>query len=240
MSSAPDNSNPRQGPYAWARRKPVRYLRAEEHVVTVVRQSVLNAIHAHGRANPRIEVCGVLVGNMYRDDDGAYLYVRDLIRGEHATATAGSVTFTSDTWTHFHEQMDEKHPADRILGWYHTHPDFGIFLSSMDLFIHENFFNLPWQVAFVHDPVRCEHGLFGWEKDHVVKTDFVVEMDEPAAGRLDPQHDRRSQQTIMVWVLLALIALAMFGVGLVAWSNRDASAQTQTANPILIDQGERT
>ncbi len=31
-------------------------------------------------------------------------------------------------------------PNIDIVGWYHTHPSFGIFLSHHDLFIHQNFF----------------------------------------------------------------------------------------------------
>ena len=50
--------------------------------------------------------------------------------------------------------MDAEHSEERIVGWYHTHPGFGIFLSGMDLFIQDHFFNLPWQVAFVYDPLR--------------------------------------------------------------------------------------
>ena len=49
-----------------------------------------------------------------------------------------------------------------IVGWYHTHPDFGIFLSSHDLFIHRNFFDQPLQVAYVVDPIRQTRGFFRW------------------------------------------------------------------------------
>src|SRR5207244_1370502 len=51
----------------------------------------------------------------------------------------------------------------RIVGWYHSHPDFGIFLSDRDCFIHENFFSGPGQVAYVFDPVRDLEGMFAWQ-----------------------------------------------------------------------------
>ncbi len=44
------------------------------------------------------------------------------------------------------------------MGWYHTHPDFGIFLSDRDRFIHEHFFSGPGQVAHVIDPIRQIRG----------------------------------------------------------------------------------
>ena len=32
----------------------------------------------------------------------------------------------------------------------------------MDLFIHDNFFNFPWQIAFVYDPLGGDEGSFVW------------------------------------------------------------------------------
>jgi proteasome lid subunit RPN8/RPN11 len=129
----------------------------------VCRSSVLEAVHAHGQETRDVEVCGVLVGNIHRDQGGPYLWIEAAIRGEHASNLAAQVTFTSATWTYIHEEI-EKHPGKRIVGWYHTHPDFGIFLSAADLFIHENFFAQPWQVALVFDPIRQEEGLFVWRQ----------------------------------------------------------------------------
>ena len=50
----------------------------------VITRSALNDMHRHGRSSPEVEVCGVLVGNVYRDDHGPYLHVEAVIRGAHA------------------------------------------------------------------------------------------------------------------------------------------------------------
>jgi hypothetical protein len=52
-----------------------------------------------------------------------------------------------------------------MVGWYHTHPDWGVFLSGMDMFICDNFFNKPLDVAFVIDPCRQERSFFQWTGD---------------------------------------------------------------------------
>jgi proteasome lid subunit RPN8/RPN11 len=143
----------------------------------VARRSVLNDVYRHGHASPHVEVCGVLVGNVYRDEAGAFLYVEASIRGEHAGSQGAQVTFTPATWTHVQAEMDRCHAGQRVLGWYHTHPGFGIFLSGMDLFIQENFFSLPWQVAFVYDPVGGDEGLFVWRSGAPVREPFLVEED---------------------------------------------------------------
>jgi proteasome lid subunit RPN8/RPN11 len=143
----------------------------------VVKRSVLNAVNRHGQSAPNIEVCGVLVGNVCRDAAGPFLHVEAAIRGDFAGGSAAQVTFTAETWSHIQGVMEREHPDQRIVGWYHTHPGFGIFLSDMDLFIHGNFFNLPWQVAFVYDPVSGEEGMFVWREGKAQRGEFAVEED---------------------------------------------------------------
>jgi proteasome lid subunit RPN8/RPN11 len=150
----------------------------------VIRQSALNRIHVHGDASPRVEICGVLVGDVYRDDTGAYLLVEHIIEGAASTGSAGQVTFTADTWQHIQVLMDKQFPDKRIVGWYHTHPGHGIFLSEMDVFLHESFFGLPWQVALVYDPRSGDEGIFGTEAGHSKPVGFLVDADDPAAPKL--------------------------------------------------------
>jgi len=116
----------------------------------------------HSRTDTRVELCGVLVGKVLKDAYGPFAVVENIIQGEHAENRGAQVTFTHETWSHIFAELDAKFPDRRIVGWYHTHPGFGIFLSPMDTFIQRNFFNLPWQVAFVVDPIADTEGLFEW------------------------------------------------------------------------------
>ncbi|MGH7215406.1 MAG: hypothetical protein ACREIT_11640, partial [Tepidisphaeraceae bacterium] len=116
VSDAPFRMFPdvRQGQAGDAARTPGRFQ-------VVVRQSVLNEIYRHGKSVDRVEVCGVLVGNLVRDASGPFLYVQSCIRGDHASGQTAQVTFTAETWRHIQEIMDEEHASQRIVGWYHTH-----------------------------------------------------------------------------------------------------------------------
>ena len=135
--------------------------------------SVIEQMKNHGDAHLDYEVCGVLVGNICLGPDNKwFVSIEDRIEGKHAQRLPDSVTFTSETWDFINDQMSEKFPNRRIVGWYHTHPGFGIFLSNMDMHIHGNFFNLPWQCAYVYDPIRKEDGWFLWEGKNAVK-DYV-------------------------------------------------------------------
>jgi proteasome lid subunit RPN8/RPN11 len=72
-------------------------------------------------------------------------------------------------------------PDHQIVGWHHTHPGFGIFLSRHDEFFHRNFFSQPWQVALVVDPQRGELGFFQWLDGEIVDAVFLMQTDRDSA-----------------------------------------------------------
>ncbi len=125
-------------------------------------QSALDAIREHGYTDTSHECGGVLLGEKLEGERGPVVLVEAVIAGAHTDNRRGSVTFTHETWEHINQEKDQNYSDLRIVGWYHTHPGFGIFLSDYDQFIQANFFNLPWNVAFVLDPLSGESGAFGW------------------------------------------------------------------------------
>ena len=143
----------------------------------VYRQSALDAIHLHGQTRTDVELCGVLLGTGCRDAHGPYLLVEHAIPGTSASSRSTNVTFTADTWQQIQTVMDRDFPDKKMVGWYHTHPGFGIFLSGMDVFICDNFFNLPWQVAFVYDPIGGDEGNFVWRGGRPIREPVLLEDD---------------------------------------------------------------
>lgn len=124
---------------------------------------------ARGTTDTTREVGGVLVGEVLRDAAGPYLLIETTVDALHADEKGAELTFTHATWEHINKEMDSHHQGKRVVGWYHTHPGFGVFLSDRDQFIHRSFFNLPFQVAFVYDPRSREHGMFTWHDNEVVR-----------------------------------------------------------------------
>ena len=123
------------------------------------------------------EVCGVLLGNLCFDNE-PFLLIDARIEGKFATHQSGSVTFTSETWDYINNERESKHPNRKIIGWYHTHPGFGIFLSNMDAFIHHNFFSQSWQTAYVFDPQAETDGFFFAQGESLVQEEVVIVPDE--------------------------------------------------------------
>ena len=124
---------------------------------------VVRDMEAHALSNTRVELGGVMLGRQSIDDQGRpFVVVTDSLRAEHYEATKGSFKFTHETWSQISRQRAEFRPDLEMVGWYHTHPGWSVFLSGMDLFICNNFFNRPLDVALVIDPCEQDRGWFQW------------------------------------------------------------------------------
>lgn len=111
------------------------------------------AVVNHAKESLDKEICGVLAGKVCEDEDGSFILVEAAVRGTAAKQANTHVTFTQETWNTIHKTMDKDYPKLSIVGWYHSHPGFGVEFSDMDLFIQKNFFRSPTQVGMVTDPL---------------------------------------------------------------------------------------
>jgi len=203
----------------------------------VINSEVLRRIRQHARSQSKSEVCGVLIG---REHEGK-LKVEASIPGVNAAQGGTHVTFTQDTWEHIYNVKDKEYPDERILGWYHSHPGFGVFLSDHDTFIHKNFFSSPQQVAWVYDPQSDEEGCFGWVSGSLERLSQLAVADskggecagetgkpEPmgfdlgddhVVGRDDsPRPESNPEPAWLRWITAILWYLVIFACGLVvAW-----------------------
>ena len=152
-------------------------------------------------------------------------------------AQAGTyVTFTQDTWEHIYKIKDKDYPDERIMGWYHSHPGFGVFLSDHDTFIHKNFFSSALQVAWVYDPHSDEEGCFGWSGERLERVSEIHVKDdkggeeagetgkpEPVGGIEDDEENVAAQDTAetgpptwLKWMLTVTSHLLLLALGFVA------------------------
>lgn len=231
----------------------------------VVSSEVARRIRQHARSHMKTEVCGVLIGSMH---DGS-LHIDECIAGKDAAQAGTHVTFTQDTWEHIYKIKDAEFPDSRIVGWYHSHPGFGIFLSDHDTFIHRNFFSAPEQVAWVYDPHSDEEGFFGWAGERIERLGRVTFADARGGeecsenhGALESasadnedgppinMHAHREEHTnsdrpVLRWVGALLTHLLAVGLGLlIAWYIFPRivvlPVDPQTGKPLLELPGDAT
>ncbi len=183
----------------------------------VILQSALDRIHALAAAWSPEEICGVLVGELYSDSDSIpYLLVDHIIPLESARGI-GRASFSPEVWRHVETVMDYTYPDRKIVGWYFTHPNQGVFMSALDRFLHEGIFKLPWQCGLSHDPVNSQYSLFSAFSGSLRNADFIVEADAPALTNTAAQAGLAATSNRRGWSLaktyfLASVVMGLFGV----------------------------
>ena len=132
-----------------------------------IKQDVYKDIEEYSALDTSNEAGSILLGQHLEDESGTHIIISEFIEAKYTDASASSLTFTHDTWDYIHTRHEKRCPEKVILGWHHTHPGYDVFLSSYDLFIQENFFDLPFQTAYVVDPIKGSRGFFA-KKDGAI------------------------------------------------------------------------
>ena len=136
--------------------------RVEENKNIYISQSAYKAIHRFTRNKTTNESGGFLVGSIIEEFGKTNILIEAFIEAKYAQGTPTTLTFTHETWDHCHHEVEKRYSKSRIVGWIHTHPNFGIFLSEYDKFIQENFFKEDYQIAYVVDPIQNIEGFYFW------------------------------------------------------------------------------
>jgi proteasome lid subunit RPN8/RPN11 len=109
-----------------------------------------------------VEVGGALVGRWCSDPESGeqFVVIQHALPARHTRQGSVYLTFTQNTLVDLHDRIENRFPGQRIVGWYHTHPRMGVFLSHYDTWLHGHFFSEPWQVALVVEPFSPSGGFF--------------------------------------------------------------------------------
>jgi 26S proteasome regulatory subunit N11 len=149
--------------------------------------------HALSARDSKTEVMGLLLGEVRRWRDVDYILVRDAATTD-LDATSVSVKFDSAGFEKLFENLDMAGFDYVVVGWYHSHPGYGCFLSETDVKTHSGIFVGRHNAAFVIDPEHFEIAGFRLRDGKAEKIDFAVywdQYDDPYGGlvrvRANPQ-----------------------------------------------------
>ena len=139
-------------------------------VVSVfVTQTAYSRICVHSISDMKNEVGGFLIGRWCLDENsGQFIVIEHALPARYTRQGSVYLTFTQDSLVDIHDQIDTNYKGEIIVGWYHTHPSMGVFLSHYDTWLHSNFFPEPWQVALVVEPVKATGGFFVRQKNSLL------------------------------------------------------------------------
>jgi len=138
-------------------------------LLLVAHLGVYSTIHDHAVGSLPNETGGFLLGRVCFDAARGSWHVEidEALPVQPLQQDPGHFSFTWRDVDRVRNHRESQHKA--LIGWYHTHPDLGIFLSETDLEkTHRILFAEPFQVALVYDPVRARAGYFFWEGPQVI------------------------------------------------------------------------
>ncbi|MBW1933599.1 MAG: hypothetical protein JRI56_11495 [Deltaproteobacteria bacterium] len=115
--------------------------------------------HCTVMAGRRLEALGFLVGNLYMWNNENFSVIHEIVTGK-LDSTAVSVKFRRDAFENLFDQLDEIEYDYVLIGWYHSHPGYTSFMSSIDVDTQARMFNKPFHVALVVDPINMELKAF--------------------------------------------------------------------------------
>lgn len=137
-----------------------------------LREQTLREIVAYSKSDTSRELGGGLPGRFYQWRGRLWIEIQGYIRATGYQNTAASFKFTHDSFSAMQRENERRFADVGFVGWHHTHPGYGIFLSGMDRFIQNHFFNLPYQVALVVDPKADTLGFFQWKNRQITACGF--------------------------------------------------------------------
>jgi proteasome lid subunit RPN8/RPN11 len=203
----------------------------------ILSDDLLLDLERHAYSNLDAEVGGMLFGEIV----GGNTVIAGSVAATTAAAQQISLTFTHDVWQDILKAGEERFPGKTIVGWYHTHPSFGLFLSEYDQFIQNNFFSNAGQIALVIDPIAGNMGWFEIGPNNKIEMFFQEDTRTgPRAASKEVTEVKNSKSKSVALGASALVIGAAFGwaISLINLppDQRAVVSQLQLQNDVLYGE----
>ncbi len=140
--------------------------------------------HATEQVPGRLEVMGFLLGEVRTWNGATYVLVRDTVT-TGLKSSSSKVRFDPSAFPRLFAELDGQGFDYILVGWYHSHPGHTCFLSKTDVETQRKFFNQPYHVALVVDPINEEARAFRLEGEGYAEVPFGIypASEDPLAAR---------------------------------------------------------
>ncbi len=131
---------------------------------------VYTYLYQYAKSDEGKEKVAVLVGQHIEQDGQTILLISGAIQGKYSRQEKGNEIFTEETWKYIDEKMEQYFEGLEIVGWMHTQPGYGVFLSSVDTEYHRERFQKAYQILFVVDSTERLDAFFAWNEEEIIET----------------------------------------------------------------------
>lgn len=148
-------------------------LYTKEQPIIILPQSIRSRIIEHLNTET-VELGGLLLGSVISTDslkDGLIaIEINDIIESRDCVSTSVSLTMSPNVWNSASQNCNNR---KFVVGWYHSHPNLGAFFSGTDRKTQKDFFNHPYSLGLVIDPIRNEEKIFIGSDSKEVTKDYI-------------------------------------------------------------------
>lgn len=137
-------------------------------IEVIVKSSAVEQFMQHAKSYPNLEIGGMLIGQYHYDNEKKFVIIHKTIPANKGNSFQGAFVFTLESIIEINSIREENYPNLLTIGWYHSHPGFGVFFSGIDIHSHKTQFNLPFHIGIVIDPQSESVGCFSWYDNSVV------------------------------------------------------------------------
>ncbi|CAL1700913.1 unnamed protein product [Somion occarium] len=131
----------------------------------------------HGRAGVPMEVMGLMLGEFV---DEYTVQVIDVFAMPQSGTTVSVESVDHVFQTKMMDMLKQTGRSEMVVGWYHSHPGFGCWLSSVDINTQQSFESLdPRSVAVVVDPIQSVKGKVVIDAFRLISPQTVLAGQEP-------------------------------------------------------------
>lgn len=115
----------------------------------------------------RLEQGGLLLGEVFAESPEPaqpvlaaprhVVWITEAVASTQYEASTISLRMQSGIWSEAGRRLSGE---TRVVGWYHSHPDLGVFFSSTDEATQAAFFSHDYSLGWVIDPIRQQEAWF--------------------------------------------------------------------------------
>ena len=142
--------------------------------VVYMAQAALEKAQTHFSAEAKkgLEAMGLLLGEANSFNGRKYSFITDYITSKNE-ATSVTVRFSENAFSNLAAQLSAV-KSKFVVGWAHSHPNYGCFLSHTDLSTQKKYFSEDYNIALVIDPVRGEKKFFKLHQNGYQEVGYAI------------------------------------------------------------------
>ena len=129
-------------------------------------------LHSYEMGLKGKEAMGFLIGDVRRWKHD-YSIAFDAVTGS-LDSTPYSVKFSRNAFEELFDKLDEIEYEYIIVGWYHSHVGYTSFMSNVDIETQRKYFNKPFHVAMVIDPINMEAKAFKLLNEQCIEIPYAI------------------------------------------------------------------